>query len=199
MFPPGLFSKKTSLYTHWNLPLVLKLLKAGPAANLAAPLPVHPRFPCTNSSFSLPCARGPLAPLPAADLQEDCFASVCFQSHPFPTGTPKKNTKATSPWPHAGRLQAGQMWSRSDPGATEPFWSHRLPKQIRGAIGQGLLAPGLWAQARTHHGHAPSKLDLTHIQAADPGLSGCTQRSHWKDWGPADTAVLTQHSTPTVF
>lgn len=200
MLPSGLFSNKTSLHTRWSLSLAPKWLEAGPEANLAAPS-LSPSSPTISLHkqllFPALCwgrrLRSPLR------IRRICFAFVCCKSHPCPAGTPKENTKGTSPRPHAGRLRAGQMWSCPAPAATEPLWSHRLPKQITGSAGQGLLAPGLWAQARHHHGCAPSKLDLTRVQAADPGLAGCTQRSPCKHWGPAHTAVLTQRSAPTVL
>lgn len=141
MFLSDLFSNKTSLHTDWNLPLVLKLLKAGPAANLAAPLPPHPQFPCTNSSSSLPCA-GATGSAPRCGSTGSVLVScavnpiLCCKSHPSPTGTPRK----TQQEPLHGHMQAGSELARCDPCGSS---SHGLPTQITGAVGQGLSAPGL--------------------------------------------------------
>lgn len=110
MFPSALFSNKTSLYAHWNLPLALKFLKAGPAANLAAPLPPQPQFPCTNSCFSLPCAR-------AAGSAPRCGStgSVLLSWASNPIHLQQGNRGKTQREPLQGHMQAGSELARCDP------------------------------------------------------------------------------------
>lgn len=97
MFPLGLFGKTAPDYRHWNLVLILKLLKLGPYTNPSAPLPPRPQFSCTNSSFSFPSAWRPLAPLPAVDLQ-DCLLSCNLNCIYFQRGRQRKIRKEL--WEH---------------------------------------------------------------------------------------------------
>lgn len=140
MLLSDLFSNKTSLHRDWNLPLVLKLLQAGPAASLAAPRAPHPQFPCTNSSSSLPCA-GATGSAPRCGSTGSVLVLCAVNPIHLQQGPQGKHNRSLS------TATCRQALSWPDvipvaPAATEPFWSCGLPTQITGAVGQGLSAPG---------------------------------------------------------
>lgn len=91
------------------------------------------------------------------------------------------------------------MRTSPGPGATQPFLSNALPKQIRWAIRQGLLALGVGAQAQHHYERAASKLDLTRFQPAEPALAARTRRHHWIQAAYRQAGIGTALKTDSSF
>ena len=109
--------------------------------------------------------------------------------------THKRNPGSASPRPP----QAAQLRASLAPGAAQPLQSDVLPKQMRLATRPGLLAPGLRAQAQHRHDYIASKLELTGIQPAEPGLSAGPQGHQRTDRLPTGRLVRTQQSRVTAL